>query len=273
MLDNYISFIPECILDCKRVEENDTWLIFSNNKIMYRLKNNEIIFPKSTEIKNLELINILGIGHNSKERYYVAELKDESFVNEFTFNDLKSLVGVLEEELFFICSRAAQMLNWNKNNVYCGRCGSLMDFKSDDTAKFCPKCGQTMYPRISPAVIVAIVKEDKILLAHNVNFQQNRYSTIAGFVEVGETFEECVKREVYEEVGVKVKNIKYFASQPWPFPDSLMVAFTAEYDSGDIKVDGKEISHADWFNKANLPNIPVRGSVARKLIDWFISSI
>lgn len=271
MLD-YIRFIPECIIDSKRVNENDIWLIFSNNRIMYRLINDEIIFPKSTEIKNLGLSNILGIGHNSKGRYYVAELEDESLVSDFIFNDLKSLVGILEEELFFICSRAVQMLSWNKNNVYCGRCGSLMNFKPNDTAKVCSKCGQTIYPRISPAVIVAIVKDEKILLAHNVNFQQNRYSTIAGFAEVGETFEECVKREVYEEVGVKVKNIKYFASQPWPFPDSLMVAFTAEYESGDIKVDGIEISHADWFTKDDLPNIPNKGSVARKLIDWFISN-
>jgi NAD+ diphosphatase len=127
------------------------------------------------------------------------------------------------------------------------------------------------YPRISPAIIVAVTRDDEILLAHNNNFKQNRYSVIAGFVEPGETFEDCVKREVMEEVNVKVKNIKYFSSQPWPFPDSLMIAFTAEYDEGEIRPDGIEIGDAGWYKRDNLPEVPTNTSVAGRLIQWFLN--
>lgn len=123
------------------------------------------------------------------------------------------------------------------------------------------------HPRISPAIIVAITRGREILLAKGINFQGDFYSVLAGFVEPGETFEECVQREVGEEVGLKVKNIKYFGSQPWPFPDSLMVGFTAEYASGNINIDEKEILDAEWFTAEQLPLIPGVGSIARRLID------
>jgi NAD+ diphosphatase len=139
-----------------------------------------------------------------------------------------------------------------------------------ERAKVCPKCGYLAYPRIAPAIIVAILNGDKILLAHNRNFRNNIYSLIAGYVEPGETFEQCVAREVGEEVGIRVKNIKYFGSQPWPFPYSIMVAFTAEYDGGEITPDGFEIVDAGWYSHDNLPFIPAKGSVARKLIDLYI---
>ncbi|MEQ8196475.1 MAG: NAD(+) diphosphatase, partial [Clostridiaceae bacterium] len=118
--------------------------------------------------------------------------------------------------------------------------------------------------------IVSVIKGDEILLAHNAQFREGLYSVLSGFVEAGETFEECVKREVMEEVGIKVKNIKYFGNQPWPFPNSVMIGFTAEYESGEIKADGVEISDAGWFKKGNLPLIPDNLTIARKLIDDFL---
>jgi NAD+ diphosphatase len=126
------------------------------------------------------------------------------------------------------------------------------------------------YPRLSPAIIVAVIKDNQILLASAKRFPVKFYSVLAGFVELGETLEECVKREVLEEVGVNVKNICYFGSQPWPFPDSLMIAFTAEHDSGEIKINSGEIEEAGWFSADSLPQIPPKISIAHHLINWFI---
>src|SRR5271157_1821576 len=127
-----------------------------------------------------------------------------------------------------------------------------------ERARLCEKCGYIAYPRISPAVIVAVVREGKLLLARASRFRTNFYSVLAGFVEPGESAEECLKREVMEETGIKVKNIKYFGSQPWPFPDSLMLAYTAEYVSGEIKVDGREILEAGWYKPGEFPVMPGR---------------
>jgi ADP-ribose pyrophosphatase YjhB (NUDIX family) len=136
--------------------------------------------------------------------------------------------------------------------------------------KVCPKCGHISYPRLSPAVIVAVTKGDRLLLGRNKNFVSGLYSVLAGFVEEGETLEECVKREIREETGIEVKNIKYFGSQSWPFPNSFMLAFTAEHESSEIQVDENEITDARWFSVEEIPNIPGKLSISRKLIDWFL---
>jgi len=129
----------------------------------------------------------------------------------------------------------------------------------------------TSYPRKSPAVIVSIVRDNKILLARSQKFSNvNMYSVLAGFVDPGESLEDCVRREIREEVRIEVKNIQYFGSQSWPFPDSLMVGFTAEYKSGEISIDNDEIDEAGWFSVSELPRIPRKISIARQLIDWFI---
>ncbi len=171
--------------------------------------------------------------------------------------------------LFLLVGAANHILHWNSKNRYCGSCGTAMTNKSDERAKVCPACGNVIYPRISPAVITAVFREDQILLAHNSNFRPDMYSLIAGFVEPGETLEQCVEREIREEVGIEVKNIKYFSSQPWPFPDSLMLAFTAEYAKGEIVTDNVEITDANWYRADDLPNIPSTDSIAGKLIRWY----
>jgi NAD+ diphosphatase len=136
-------------------------------------------------------------------------------------------------------------------------------------AKICPECGFINYTRISPAVIIAIIKNGKILMAKHSYGLKNRYALIAGFIEAGETLEEGVKREIMEEVGLKVKNIKYFGSQPWPFPNSLMIGFTAEYDGGEINVDGKEIVDAKWFDVDEVIPMPSKISISSELIEWY----
>jgi NAD+ diphosphatase len=186
------------------------------------------------------------------------------------FKNLRELLGVLEESVCLLALKALHIANWSSNNRFCGACGHPTENSKTERAKVCTNCGNTVYPRISPAIIIAIVNEDKLLLAHNSRFPGNRYSVIAGFIEPGETFEDAARREALEEVGVKIKNIRYFGSQPWPFPDSLMIGLTADYDGGEITPDGEEIDQADWYGAEELPQVPGTVSIAGRLIEWFV---
>jgi NAD+ diphosphatase len=187
------------------------------------------------------------------------------------FQGLRRLFGYLDEPFYAIAVRALGIINWDATHTFCSQCGSKTEKRSDILARQCPKCAFTMFPRISPAVIVLVEKGKKVLLARASRFTEELYSVIAGFVEPGETLEETVTREIKEETGIDVKNIRYFGSQPWPFPDSLMIAFTAQYAGGKIKVDGEELLDAGWFDADQLPNIPGKISIARSLIDWFVA--
>jgi NAD+ diphosphatase len=180
-----------------------------------------------------------------------------------TFLGLRPLLGLLDEDIFSVAGRALQILHWDRSHQFCGRCGSRFEPKGDERAKTCAQCGLISYPAVSPAIIVALIKDSEILLARSPRFQADFYSVLAGFVEPGETFEQCVRREVKEEVGIDVENIRYFASQPWPFPHTLMVGFTADYAGGVITID------AQWFKADDLPVIPSAGTIAHLLIDWF----
>ena len=185
---------------------------------------------------------------------------------------MRALFGLLDENLIWVAGRANQLVDWRRIHRYCGRCGHATEDKPDERARICPRCGLINYPRLSPAIIVAVVKGDRILLARNKRFRRPFYSVLAGFVEPGETLEECVAREVGEEVGISLANIRYFGSQPWPFPNSLMVGFVAEHAGGEIAVDNRELTDARWFSAGNLPPIPPRISIARRLIDWFVET-
>lgn len=183
---------------------------------------------------------------------------------------LRSLHPLLPEPFFRMALRAVQILEWDRTSLYCGRCGERTREREGELVKECPGCGISWFPRTSPAVIVLVEREGKALLAHARRFTEGLYSVLAGFVEPGETLEEAVAREIQEEVGIHVTDIRYFGSQPWPFPDSFMVGFTARYESGEIRADGTEITHADWFSPNELPTIPDPVSIARRLIDWFV---
>lgn len=177
---------------------------------------------------------------------------------------------VVGEEEFFRIGKAFQLMDWRRTTRFCGACGHPLLFDKNENAMRCPKCKNIEYPVISPAIIVAVEREGKILLGHNKGFKQNWYSTLAGFAESGETLEECVKREVYEETKIKVMDIKYFGSQPWAFPRSLMIGFTAKWESGEIDVDGAEISDAGWFAPDEMPPHPESVSIASCLIADFV---
>ena len=191
----------------------------------------------------------------------------------FQLHGLRDLASPLGDLLFAIGGRAVQIINWARTHRYCGRCGTETQSAPTERAQVCPACGLTAFPRLSPAIIVRIRRGDQILLARNHRFPPGRFSILAGFVEPGETLEEAVVREVREEVGIQVRNIQYVSSQPWPFPNSLMLGFTAEYAEGELDVDGDELVEAHWFSPDDLPDLPPTISIARKMIDQFLESV
>lgn len=170
-----------------------------------------------------------------------------------------------QEECFYL-ARAKALIEWRNNTVFCGKCGAKLNDHKEMTAKVCPNCNNIIFPRIEPCVIVLIKKGDEILLARHVQRNQNIYACIAGFMEAGETAEQAVEREIMEETGIHVKNIKYFGSQSWPFPAQMMLAFTADYDYGELHLQQEEIADAKWFRRNDCPASPQPGSIAYRLI-------
>jgi NAD+ diphosphatase len=184
------------------------------------------------------------------------------------FVALRRLWGRVDEQVWAIAGRAVQVIAWDRTHRYCGRCGEPTHPLAEERARRCPKCQLAAYPRLAPAVIVLVERSDgRILLARNANFPEPIYSCLAGFVEPGETLEETVRREVREEVGIELRDLSYFGSQPWPFPHSLMIGFFAKFASGDLRPDGQEIADAAWFSRCDLPNLPGEISIARALIE------
>ena len=178
----------------------------------------------------------------------------------------------LSEEEDLKAGKCHELLYWDQNTKYCGVCGGLMKFHTD-ISKRCEHCGKEVWPQLATAVIVLVRKGDEVLLVHANNFRTDFYGLVAGFVETGETLEEAVHREVMEETGLHIKNLKYFASQPWPYPCGLMVGFTADYDGGKIHLQRSELSKGAWFDKDHLPHIPEKLSIARHLIDDWLEHI
>jgi NAD+ diphosphatase len=182
----------------------------------------------------------------------------------------RGMVGAGSPEALMF--RAYHVMQWRRESAYCGSCGSPNQDSPKGLSRVCPACGRTEFPRISPAVIVLVTNDrDEALLAHNANFMGHVYSLIAGFVEAGENLESAVRREIREEVNIEVDGIRYAASQPWPFPNSLMLGFTAKYAGGELRPDGTEILEAGWFARDAPPDLPGNGSVARLLIERWLA--
>ena len=248
------------------------WFIFNGSSLVVSVDQTGVRIPcfHNPEENGFTVKSIIYLGMIDSVHCFCGELLSSvPQKNGFELKELRPLFDLLNPMFYNVALKASQIISWDKNHQFCGACGSKTDSVGDEYAKKCRECGLLFYPRISPAIIVAIVRDGKILLARRANSQM--YSVIAGYVEAGESLEETVVREVMEEVSLLVKNVKYFSSQPWAFSNALMVAFTAEYDGGEIKPDGEEIFEAQWFSADSLPNIiPGKVSVARKLIDWFI---
>lgn len=249
------------------------WFAFCGSQLLVCTERDRVCIPRLFDMKEVGLtpIHQQYLGTLNNIDCYSAELNRDSLPpNGMTFEALRKLYGNLEEDLFSLAGLAFQVMEWDRTHQYCGHCGTQTVPVSGKRAKLCPNCSLISYPRLSPAVIVLVERGTEILLARAHHFPANLYSILAGFVEPGESLEDTIIREIYEEARIKVKDIRYFGSQPWPYPNSLMIGFTATYASGEIQIDETELADAAWFNKHNLPLIPPKLSIARKLIDWFV---
>lgn len=263
--------------------ETAYWFLFRGDKLLVKLEGETAVLPPVAQPESWGVTAVrppLYLGYLAADRpwhCYAAELPaHQETPDGFAFYGLRQLFVPLGEALFWVAGRAVQMVDWDRNHQFCGRCGTATHIVAGERARKCPQCDLSSYPRISPAMIVRVERQNEngrtILLARANRFPPGFYSVLAGFVEPGETLEQCVEREVREEVGILVKNIRYFGSQPWPFPNSLMIAFTAEYAAGDITLDETEILEAGWYSADSLPQIPPPLSIARRLIDDFCST-
>ena len=186
---------------------------------------------------------------------------------------LRTLFDLAALDDYACATRAFELLHWRRTHRFCGRCGQPLTRHATERAMACASCRDLVYPRTNPVVIVRITRGPAILLARRATGVTHFYSVIAGFVEAGETLEEAARREILEEVGLHVRDLRYFASQPWPYPNTLMIAFTAVCDSGEIHVDGQEIAEADWFTPDRLPALPHAISVSRRMIDAWLAGV
>jgi len=263
-------------LDFKTNNLNKKLIIFNNNKIIFDKDINNFILDYP--YLNIDIDNLIyvGIGESEDSIYYAVDATNSNFsINEQGYTslieiDIRSILVKSSAEEIALVGRAQHLLDWYKNSQFCGTCGAKNMYSNKEGAFYCSCSKNMLYPKISPCVIGIILNGDDILLARNKLFPDGMFSAIAGFVEASETLEQTFEREIYEEVGLKVKNIKYFGSQPWPFPNQLMIAFTCEYESGEINVDGDEIVEASWFNANNMPNIPPTSSISGQLINSYL---
>ena len=240
-----MTFIPGVF--CEKKEERSYWFLFKKDKVLYFGQDNDIRFP--------ELISPSELGLKTTEPQFIGTIDGKNAfaaqvfegeeicynccgVAQYNYSGLRELYTAVGREMFTIVGRALHICRWHESWKFCPSCGAPMEDSKTERAKVCTRCGRIDYPVLSPAVITAVTKGDKLLLAHNVRFTDGRYSIIAGFVESGESAEDAIRREIMEEVKIKVKDIRYFGSQCWPFPNSFMLGFTAEYDSGEVTPDG-----------------------------------
>lgn len=204
---------------------------------------------------------------------WAAEVADARLPPGHDWVGLRALFSVLEDAHFALAGRALQLLQWDRDHQFCGRCGTPTVPRAEERVRVCPACKLSAYPRVAPAVMALIRRGRELLLGRSPHFPAGMYSALAGFVEPGETLEQCVRREVAEEVGVELAELRYFASQPWPFPHSLMIAFVCEWAGGEIRPQEGEIEAADWFDVLQLPKLPSKISIARRLIDAVTAEI
>jgi NAD+ diphosphatase len=238
----------------------------------FLLDGNGVLFPREwLKRQELPVMGEHGIGHFDGEPVYLFLLKEPVDVEGCTWQGLRQFMLSGDFDVFQLLGYAAQISTWAREHRFCGSCGRPVVQVPGERAMYCEHDNLRFYPRISPSMIVLITRGDEILLARSPRFVTGVYSTLAGFVEPGESAEDCVRREVMEEVQVKVRNIQYMGSQCWPFPHSMMLGFHAEYDSGEIVPQADEIEDARWFRLDDLPPLPANRSIARYLIEIYLA--
>ena len=272
-VNDNLFFSPENI---DNSQESNLTIILKDQEFLTS-KNSQFLIFEEEDLKwsEMNLANKQFLGFLNNKPCYLSELTSESKIDDGTMlTPLRNLLGRIPDSLFTVCSRSIQLSEWYKNNQFCGACGSKMQRHNTERAMYCECNNLLIYPKISPCIIVLVTKGEELLLAHNKNFPGAFYSTLAGFIEAGESAESAIHREIYEEVKIKVKNIKYYGSQSWPFPSQLMLGYHAEYLEGDITPDGEEIDSADWFNYRKLPQVPTGNiSISGQLIESYIDRL
>ena len=257
------------------IKDDNSFIVFKDNKILYEPELKTFLLDGKFLDIDFNNSTLIGIAKNNDTNIYGLDItKCSNNINigykDINELDTRHLLSILKPDEIVLMGRANQLLHWIKSNKYSGYSGELNKFDSKEQSLFCPTSSAMIYPSISPCVLAMVLRDDEILLARNNMFPKGLYSVLAGFVEVSESAEETVKREVLEEVSINVKNIKYFGSQPWPFPSQLMLGFTCEYDSGTIKVDEDEIAEAAWYKATDLPYVPPQTSLSGQLISSFV---
>jgi len=246
------------------------WLTFQGAQIAVMRNADRPVLPCCAELDEHGLVaqRSLYLGLYRGQHCYAAEIDASHALPEgWQLLGLRDLFGMVEETLAALSGRAFQYLQWDRDHQYCSRCAAPLHPRENERARYCPACRLTNYPPVSPAIMALVTRGRELLLVRKPAWPPGRYSAVAGFVEPGETLEETVRRETREEAGVEVRAIRYFGSQPWPFPHSLMIAFTAEYAGGEACPDGAEIIEVQWFDAAALPKLPPSISISRRLID------
>lgn len=246
--------------------------LFHDNRILLKKTGETWIIPRYAD--DLSVACRVGenyyIGSYDGTDCYAGLLSEERKIEGCEGIPLREIYYTLGEETFALAGRAFQTAFFHHHHLFCGVCGKPTEIKNKHSERICPACGTHVYPQQAPAVIMSVTRGDTILLARSPRFRNNLYSVLAGFVDPGESLEDAVKREVREECGIEVKNLRYFSSQSWPFPNSLMIGFTAEYASGEIVIDEEEIVDAAWYRFDNLPKVPDEVSISGRLIKNFV---
>lgn len=254
---------------------NPTTLIFRGDELLLRESDLSPAYGAVSAAMGVLPERVHPVG-TFADRYFQAAWveRDVAPVPGYSFKKLRSLFGAIDDHLVAIAGRAYQIAEWARTHRYCGACATATELQAGERCFKCPTCGMVAYPRISPAMMVLIRKGDAILLARHTASPTNRFSALAGFLEAGESIEEAVHREVFEEVGLKIHNLRYFGSQSWPFPHSLMIAYTADYLSGEINVDVNEIAEARWYGPNDiLPDYASTISIAGSLINSHLATV
>lgn len=251
------------------------WFIFYKDQLLLEKKNGILSVPcevyPPVEIKETTTTHeITTLNDINCKAFYVDDAIKES--EQYVMMGLRASYDFIPSQQYQTAGKAYEILHWDRTNRFCSVCGTLMEQKQA-IMKRCPQCEQEVYPNISTAILVLVKKKDAVLLVHARNFKGTFNGLVAGFLETGETLEECVAREVKEETGLDIRNITYFGNQPWPYPSGLMVGFIADYVSGEIKLQEEELSSGAFYRYDNLPELPRKLSLARKMIDWWIESI
>ena len=249
------------------------WLPFSKGELLMQASEGPSHLHRgdSSSVEALNLRAPLYLGTLDGTACLAAEFEPDLDPPEgWVARSLRDLYGQLSEAEYALAGYASQMLYWRRTSGFCPVCGHRTEAREGDWGRLCPECSHISYPHVTPATLILVYDGPRLLLAHKPGWG-TRYSILAGFVEPGESLEECVRREAREETGIELTELEYAGSQPWPYPHQLMVGFTARYDGGEIRVDGVELDHANWFTVESLPDLPSAVSLSRKMIDRWVA--